>query len=345
MTRLEEITVQAMADYAIDKTKAWPSMIAFRTEGLAALQECAEAGGDDPWCTVRLYEPAKSFLGEARRARTQFENGFLAPTDLLALLHAGGLLSDEAFDQARGALPRNDLIQAWLQRTHVYRLLSQDAVQAAEEAAESERMGEDKWVAWRAIGEYYAGRGNAKEFLDRWSKYQTQKEKDWLNRMRRTLVEQVCRREGWEAAVALVKHKRISTASNAEVMMWAAMQPMTEAFDVPELNQLFRTREEFADLDSIARLQLLIDAMTAHWEYPAQHDHPQLAEILDQVIAIDHTVSKDQMRRRDYLLGSTWPAIGEKETLKRMRTAMRSPSQKREFNGLAKDVPSPNRRS
>ena len=123
-------------------------------------------------------------------------------------------------------------------------------------------------------------------------------------------------------------------------MLKTALQPLTQSKTTSELDQLIASTDEFADLPEAWRLVSLVDAMLTHPQDPvSQADHPELEGILDRIIALDPTESKEQSRLRDYALSKTWPLIGQEATLRRMRSAIRAPMLRNEYDRLRDVAP------
>jgi hypothetical protein len=301
---------------------------AFEDAAMAALRERLDRGGPDPMGTYRLYDAAQSFTDRARVAlkRRPPAAGFDV-LDAICLLLTGGLTTMETAETIRGSLTGSSA--AFLHRAIVYRHLGDGDISRARQAADHPVMGEHTWVAWRAVGEYYAAQADAERFLGAWPKYSAGKNREWIDTMRRTLVIAVSRARGWREAVALTGDKRIGTDHKAD-----ALAPIAATGDTASLSQLFATEPEVAALGELTKLRLLIDAMLADPAAPPDDDHPELAGVLARLVAVDPTVSKGQMRTRDWLLVSCWPVIGRPETLTAVRAAVRTPNLRRELTRL-----------
>src|SRR5262245_30714124 len=295
---------------------------------MAALRERLDSDGPDPMGSYRLYDAAQPFTDRAQVAlkRRPPAAGFEV-LDTICLLLSGGLIAVQTAEMVRGLLAGSGA--AFVHRAIVYRHLGDGDTDRAGLSADHPAMGEDTWVAWRAVGEHYAAGADAARFLAACLKYNARKVRDWIDRMRRTLVMAVSRTRGWREAVALTGDKRIGTGHKVD-----ALAPIAATGDTAELSRLFATEPDLAALGELTKLGLLIDAMLADPARPLDDDHPQLAGLLARLIAVDPTVSKEQMRTRDWLLFSCWPVIGRPETLKAVRAAVRTPNLRRELAQL-----------
>jgi hypothetical protein len=324
---------------------------AFLTTAREALRRRLEQGGADPMCSTRLLERAQKFSVAARNELAGIGGTIgksekrLPPrqlvdsdvSDMICVLLAGGLIP---VDTARKAAESSayELAPRFLQRAIVYRHLADGDLAAANAACDSPVWGDEAWVGWRAVGEYFAGRADAQSFLALWPRYRARQERDWMDDMRRSLVVAVSRARGWREAAALTRDKHIGNKGHIHGMLYVALTPLAESGDTGTLRRLF-DEPALAGLSELARLQLLVDAMCAAMPEPARTDHPELDEVFARIVAIDPTVSKQQSRQRDWLLLGCWPLVGEPATLKRLRAAIRAPLYRREISGLAKDIP------
>lgn len=357
MTDLERLAIDAIAasPYPYDRSAPVAEVVKqFKRHTLAILQECVESGGPDPLCSKALLEPSDRFSRVARLQLTMAANTrgdlvdmaeprwpglvYVSTYTLLKLLRVAGLVTDACMEQAIETT--TDPSQPkFMQRARVYGFLAEDDVEAAKPAAESSHLHDSNWIAWRAIGEYHAERGNAAAFLTLWSTFDGRRQRERLDWMRQSLVEGVSRHHGWQEALNVAKHRRIATRKNSGLMLKTALEPLTETMTAKELEELISSASECEDLPEIQRLLLLVEAMLAHpCEDTPDADHPELANILERIIAVDPTFSKEQSHLRDFTLSSTWPLIGEENTLKRMRSAIRSPTLRHEYMGLKKDA-------
>jgi len=307
-------------------------------EAVRAALHARVARGPDPFCTTRLYEPAARFSVRAPYD-VNSHLGFNV-SDAICILLAGGLIPVATAQRAIRA-SASKLVQGFLQRATVYRLLADGDLSAAMEAAASPNFDQEQWVGWRAIGEYHAARADAFAFLSLWPKYEARQEREWVDNMRRQLVDAVSRTYGWRDALALTRDKRIGVKGHVHGMAYVALRPLTEKTTVSEVNQLLGTASELVQFDALndlARLKLLVDALRASTPRAPADDPPGLDAVLSRIIAVDPTASKQQSQRRDWLLMDCWPLIGNAATLKRVRAAIRAPLYKRELSMLAKDA-------
>lgn len=313
------------------------SVVPFQEAAIAALQ--TRIGCDpDPLCTTRLYEPAGRFSVRAPHDADS-RLGFNV-SDAICILLAGGLIS-VATAQRVVCASASEQARSFLQRAIVYRLLADGDLLGAMEAAASPNFDQEQWVGWRAIGEYHAARADAPAFFSLWPKYESRQQRNWVENMRRQLVDAVSCTYGWRDALTLTRDKRIGVKGNIHGMAYVALRPLAKQATVPELDHLLATSPELVQLDALsdlARLQLLVDAMRASTPRAPADDPPDLDAVLSRIIAVDPTSSKQQSQHRDWLLMDCWPLVGNAATLKRVRGAIRAPSYKRELSMLAKDA-------
>lgn len=314
-----------------------PSLVPFQEAAQAAL-DARSADGPDPFCTTRLYESAARF---SVRAPYDADSRLgLNVSDTVCILLAGGLISVATAQRVISA-SASDLARGFLQRAIVYRLLADGDLPAAMEAAASANFDQEQWVGWRAIGEYHAARADAAAFFSLWPKYESRRERDWMDNMRRQLVGAVSRTHGWRDGLALTCEKRIGAKGHIHGMAYVALRPLANQATVAELDHLLTTAPELvqlAALNDLARLQLLVDAMRASTPQAPEEDSPALDAVLSRIIAVDPTASKQQSQHRDWLLMDCWPLIGNAATLKRVRGAIRAPLYKRALSMLAKSA-------
>jgi hypothetical protein len=281
---------------------------------------------------LRLLDPPYYFNEKAQ----VWLNTSGGVSDAVCLLLAGGVISVATVERAIEVCARR-LAPPWMQRAIVYRLCADGELDAAMRAADSEIFGDEGWVGWRAVGDCLAREGEAAKFLKLWPKYKAVHRRDAIDDMRRALVDGVSRKQGWRAAVELTHDKRMNAKSHLNSLIYVALVPVAEGGDVRAMDRLLEV-EELPGLDDLARLQLLIDSMEASYpkvgEPGRDADHPDLAWVLERIVAIDPKVSKEQLRRRDWLLVDLWSVIGDPATLKKVRGAIRAPMWKRELAGL-----------
>jgi len=315
-----------------------PASLAPFQEAVQTALRARLAHGPDPFCTTRLYESAARF---SVRAPYDVDSRFgFNVSDAICMLLAGGLIPVATAQRAIRA-SASGLTPRFLQRAIVYRLLADGDLPAAIEAAASPNFDQEQWVGWRAIGEYHAARADALAFLSLWPKYESRQKRDWIDDMRRQLVDTVSRTHNWRDALALTRDKRIGAKGHIHGMAYVALRPLAKQATVPELDHLLATAPELARLEALgalARLQLLVDAMRASTPRTPADDPPNLDAVLTRIIAVDPTASKQQSQHRDWLLMDCWPLIGNAATLKRVRAAIRAPVYKRELSALARDV-------
>lgn len=311
---------------------------AFREAARDALR-ARLAHDPDPLCATRLYVPAGRFRSKAAAHSSDCRTA-LDVCDTACLLLAGGLISVATIRQAIDTCPHR-LLPAFLQRALVYRLLADGDLPAAREAADSPHFGDEQWVGWRAIGEHHALQADAAGFLSLWSRYGARHERDWMDGMRIDLVEAVSRARGWREALALSRHKHVGNPkAHVHGLAFIALRPLAQHTPVQDLDHLLATAPELATLetlDTLARLQLLVDALHASTPRAPDRDPPALDGVLARLIAVDPSVSKQQSQRRDWLLTACWPLIGDAATLKRVRAAIRAPVYRRGLSALARD--------
>lgn len=296
---------------------------------------------DDPLCTVRLLERPHWFTRRvATTLRTDRSGGAGHPpslSDLGCLMLAGGLL--EVADLERACEHVTQSTAECFGRAIVHRLLVDGDLEAAQRAASPARFERAPYVGWRAIGWHLARQGDADAFLAHWSEYETRTEKTWIDETRRTLIEQISRVRGWRAGLEAAHRRKLSTAGTRPQLILCALAPLAETVREPKLVALFASAPELATVDELERLDLRVRSVIAHAEDRADHtDHPALRPLLDEVIAVDHTISRTVMRLREGMLLRLWPAIGEERTLAEVRAAVRAPVSKRELKVLADDI-------
>lgn len=299
---------------------------------------------DDPLCAERQRDRPYWFTRRvATTVRTARPGGVGNPPllpDLGCLLLAGGLL--EVADLERAAEGSRESVAECFGRAIVYRHLADGDLEAATAAAAHPRLASMPEIGWRAIGDHHARRGDAAAFLALWTRYDTRTEKQWIQEARRTLVEQVSRHHGWRDGLAAAHRPRISTAGTRDELIRVALGPLAESVREPELVELLDSAPELAEVGALDRLDLRVRSVRAHGEDRALHtDHPALRPLLDEVIAVDPTTSRNVMRVRDRMLVDLWPAVGTPPTLAELRRALRTPAWKRETAVLHDDIKPP----
>lgn len=299
---------------------------------------------DDPLCTVRLLERPHWFTRKvATTLRTDRAGGAGHPpslSDLGCLMLAGGLLEIEDLERASEQVTQSTAEH--FGRAIVHRHLADGDLEAAQRVASSARFERVPYVGWRAIGWHHARQGDADAFLAHWSEYETRTEKTWIDETRRTLIEQISRVRGWRAGLEAAHRPKLSTAGSRSRLLRCALAPLAESVREPELVALFASAPELATVGELERLDLRVRSVIAHAEDRARrNDHPALRPLLDEVIAVDHTVSRAVMQSRDRMLIDLWPAVGSAGTLAEMRRAVRAPVWKRELKELSDDIEPP----
>lgn len=212
-------------------------------------------------------------------------------------------------------------------------VMHRDAGRLDKAEAEIVAMGDDAWLGWRDLARGWARDGDADSFFRHWSKYASAKERTRMDDLKRELVDGITRRRGWRQALDAVRsERRLGDAWSRQVLATAG-----RSMSSGELVAVF-AREAAGVLTRTTELEILLDALRRETSRGPEDDPALLAGILDELIAIDPTTSRDVMRRRDHLLFSSWPVIGRAETLARVRAAVRTPDLKRQLTVLARDI-------
>jgi hypothetical protein len=185
---------------------------------------------------------------------------------------------------------------------------------------------------YRDIG-WAAARAGDLELYRRYAKqYQPGTDRTAMNRLRGEVIAGIARVHGLDAAVSATNDTSLGTAH-----LSYAIAELARAGEIDQLDAAFAG--PLAGLfDDTTRVGALIDAVAVASPDAPAHDHPRLAELLEQVLAIDPTTSKEAMRTRDALLFHSWPAIGDQETLARVRAAVRTPDYRRQLTRLKRDI-------
>jgi hypothetical protein len=231
-------------------------------------------------------------------------------------------LDAPAAERVAGHLPPHSGFRRQLVRNS---LAAGDLAAAARHAA---AMGSNAWVGHREIGAAHATAGDAAAFFAGWKSYNAREARNRIADLKRTLVSAVAGRQGWQAALAVTKDKRIGPDF--------ALYAFDAEADVDGLLALFGG-DAAGVLTQADELVVLVRAVCAATPRNPDRDHPRLAEIVDRIITVEPS-TKDTMRWRDGQLFRLWPAIGEQPTLDRVRKAVRTPSIKRELKVLARDL-------
>ena len=313
----------------------------FADRAQAALEQRLEEMDDDPLCTVRSLDRPRPLSDRVTVTGNVLRGGEMQPapvTDFGCLLLAAGLLRVEDIEQAIERVRRKVTAEG-LARAVVHRHLADGDLEAATAAVEHPGLAERTYLGWRAIGEHHARHGDTAAFLALWPRYDTRREKTWVEEVRRLLIEQVSRREGWRSGLALSQRPKVSTPSSRGSLARVALGPLADSVREPELRELFATAPELADVEELDRLDLRVRSVRAHNEdREAGADHPALRPLLEEIIALDPSAAKHVMRVRDRMLTDLWPVIGQARTLADLRAAVRTPALKRELMVLHDDV-------
>ncbi|MCT1458392.1 hypothetical protein M3G03_02345 [Aestuariimicrobium sp. p3-SID1156] len=250
---------------------------------------------------------------------------------MVALVVELGLLSlDAARSLVEGARLPSD--SAVLQRAVIARLAREGDIDAAISAAQHPCFGEDQWRGWRVLGWHLATRGDLPGFRRLAARFNARTLKVEIERMRATLIGEVTRRDGLSAGVAAASSLKQSPTLAVDALAKLG-EPGALAAAIAEIPELAMLPEDTWNWPLVRALQADVE-LTA-----LEHDHPDLAWILDRVLAIDPTRSRGDQQARDGMLLSLWPAIGDSETLARVRKEIRAPSIRKEFGTrLARDV-------
>ncbi|OLF16275.1 hypothetical protein BU204_17955 [Actinophytocola xanthii] len=187
------------------------------------------------------------------------------------------------------------------------------------------------WLGHRDVGAVLAARGDAEGFFAGWRRYAASQDRQGMAELKQHLVAGVAHRDGWRAALAVTRDRRIGPA-----LARFAFQPFL-AGDVEGLRHLL-AGDAAGILTETDELSLLAGAVRAASGHNPEHDHPLLGEIVDRIIAVDPTTDKATMRWRDGALFGLWPAYGDQATLDRVRAAVRTPRYRRELTTLAREV-------
>jgi hypothetical protein len=251
-------------------------------------------------------------------------------SDAVCALIATGALRDADLDAIEPEL--DDRWRPFVMRQRALTRVVNGDVEGAVEIAE--RMPADsRYRVYRDIG-WAAARAGDVELFRRFAKhYEPAKERNGMTSLRAELVSGVAAEHGLDAAVEVARDPSIGTGYLGHTASRIARSGDIAALDAALAGPLAGL------IDERARLSLLIEAVAADSPERPQHDHPRLGELLDAIIAIDPSESKDVMRAREAMLFHSWPAIGDEATLKRVRAALRTPNYKRELSRLARDIP------
>jgi hypothetical protein len=175
-----------------------------------------------------------------------------------------------------------------------------------------------------------ADRGDAGGFFAGWKRYSAAKDRHGMAELKTRLITGVAHAEGWQAALAVTRDKRIGPR-------FAKHAFSAFAADVDGLQRVF-TGEATGVLSEMDELSVLARAVQDATGKDPERNHPLLDEIVDRIIAVERTTDGATMRMRDWLLFSLWPAIGEQATLDRLRKAVRTPQHRRDLTVLPRDL-------
>jgi hypothetical protein len=281
------------------------------------------AEGDGPLTVTRVRGtpiPYRSEVASLERPG-RFDFG-----DAACALLAVGALDDADVTALAELLPAH----CGIRRQQVLNRLALDELDEARAAAGRIAAG-FSWVAYRDIAGVLADRGDTTGFFADWKHYEARQDRTGMANLKRRLVVGVARKDGWEAALAVTRDKRVGP----EFARFAF-----DAFvdgDVEGLLRLF-AGDAAGVLSEQDELSTLARAVRAASDHNPERDHPVLGEIVDRIIAVDPSTDKATMRWRDAELFGLWPAYGEQATLDRVRKAVRTPGYKRELTTLARDL-------
>jgi hypothetical protein len=202
-----------------------------------------------------------------------------------------------------------------------------------EARTEANRIGEYSFMVHRDIAWKLADEGDYESFFRHWRDYAAGKERQGIGQLKTTLVSGMAEKHGWRAAVNLAVAEKRLGAGFKDV----AISQATSTMPLEQLIE-FLAHDARGQLPEESELWLLVRALRREAPWKPTSEHPLLGEVIDRIIAIDPLVDKATMRSRDMLLAQLWPTMANPETLKRVRKAMRTPSLKREFSVLPRDV-------
>jgi hypothetical protein len=252
----------------------------------------------------------------------------LDATDAACALLAGNTLDPDDVTPLLAVLDRADAgklhrqsARAWTERGDLDRAV-----------AEAEAMGDLRHIGHRDIGDVHGVRGDAAGFFRHWKDGAASKDRHDMGLRKHRLVAAVARRHGWQAALEVCADKRIGPDFRRTALA---------ELDVAALEEALASLPAGTVSES-DRLFLLVDAVVAESPDAPEADHPRLPSLLDEIIALDPTSSKDTMQERNWLLQRLWPAYGDQASLDRAHRAARGPSAKSELGKkLPRDVPRP----
>jgi hypothetical protein len=293
---------------------------------MSELRSRVKAEGDPPWVVTRMLVNQRRLDPHfvEQLGRGPFEFGDAA----CALVACSALSIDEAREIIVSVPTRGgDSLRRQIAMT------LRDRGMLDEARAEAGLIGEYSWSAHRDIGWKLAVEGDHEEFFRHWRDYAASKERHGMVLLKTTLVGGVAENHGWQAAVDLaLADKRLG-----EGFRFTAVGRGVDAMSPDQLSEFF-AHDARGLLTEQDELSLLVGALVRAAPRNPTSEHPLLASTLDRIIAIDFRVDRATMRSRDGLLSRLWPAMAEEETLTRMRKALRTPSLKREYTVLPRNV-------
>jgi hypothetical protein len=279
--------------------------------------------GDGPLTVTRIQGRPVSYRSEV--ASLGRRPGYFDFADAACALLAVGALDDTDVEMLAEFLPA----YCGMGRQLVLNRLATDDLAEARTAAEQLADGLS-WIGYRDIGAMLADRGDTEEFFTDWKRYAAGRDRTGMAEIRKRLVIGVARKEGWQAALAITRDKRVGPGF-AKFAFYAF-----PAEDVEGLQGLLAGAAAGV-LTEMDELSLLARAVRAASGDDPERNHPLLDEIVDRIIAVDPTVDKATMRWRDLELYLLWPAFGEQVTLDRVRSAVRTPRFRWDLTTLARD--------
>lgn len=315
------------AEDAARRDPPYPTPAALRDDEAVVRAALAAAGsGSATRPTVRAVLGEVTTFAQAVRLLDHGPFSFVTATGLL--LTAGALGPDDV----ESLVPAVDRLraQAWRRQLVLNRLVEDDPAAAAEAA---DAMDDRAFAGYRDIGAYHAARGDAPAFFALWRRYESSREQRFrMADLKRDLVRAVGARDGWAAAVELTRDRRIGPKFAAD-----AFAPWAASGDVEGLLAGFDA-EASGVLGELDELGVLVAALVAAAPAAPETDVEGLAAVYARLRAVDPTQDKATMRRRDFLLSTLWPAIGEPATLQAVRATIRTPQLRSELKELARDV-------
>ncbi len=330
MVTLVEIIVEGLtapvtdAERVAARMRPYPTPAAQRPPRDRLLRELADrlpADGDDGPLTVlrvkgapSVYRRAVTTLG--RPARFTFG-------DAACALLAVGALTDPDVDALEEFLPS----YSGIRRQQVLNRLRENDLAGARAAADRIANG-FAWVGYRDIAATFAERGDTTAFFADWKHYSAVLDRHGMADLKRKLVTGVAEGQGWRAALAVTKDKRIGPAYARFAFCALPIEALQEVLAGDAAGVL-------SELDECSLLAAAVRAASGH---NPDRDHPLLGAVVDRIIAVDPTTDKAVMRWRDGELFGLWPAYGEQATLDRVRAAVRTPQYRRELTTLARDL-------